>query len=307
MTENTQIKNLLYLAIGAICISFAPVFVKLIDVNIMGPTAIGFWRMFIGGLILFVFALIRGESLKIPKIVLYFALLGGLLFYGDLFVWHRSIISIGAGIATILGNTQVFWMALFGVLIFKEKLNFTFFLAIIGAFIGVTLLVGVGSGLTFTESYIKGITFGLLTGFFYSSFMVALKKAGHHSHKNNFFALVAWTSIFCSVFLAISTMIEKDPYWPNDSDTWLSLFGLGIVVQSVGWWIIAANLPKIKAAQGGMILLLQPTLATIWGALLFSERLSFLQLIGATITLIAIYVGSVSLSKYKKGFDHSNP
>jgi drug/metabolite transporter (DMT)-like permease len=102
------------------------------------------------------------------------------------------------------------------------------------------------------------------------------------------------------VFLAISAVIENDPYWPTDSDTWLSLFGLGIVVQSVGWWIIAANLPKIKAAQSGMILLLQPTLATVWGALLFNERLSYLQLVGAVITLVAIYVGSASLSRNKK-------
>jgi len=300
MTENNQIKNLFFLAIGAVCISFAPVFVKLIDISLIGPTAIGFWRMIIGGLILFGFAVIKGESLKIPKIVLYFSILAGFLFYGDLFVWHRSIFSIGAGIATILGNTQVFWMALFGIIIFKEKLNYIFLIAIIGAFIGVTLLIGFGSEFKFTETYVNGIIFGLLTGLFYSSYMVALKKAGHHSNNSNFFTLMAWTSIFCSIFLAISTMIENDPYWPTDSDTWLSLFGLGIVAQSVGWWIIAANLPKIKASQGGMILLLQPTLATVWGALLFQERFSYLQMVGATITLIAIYVGIISLSKYKK-------
>lgn len=300
MTEDSQIKNLFYLAIGAVCISFAPVFVKLIDASVVGPTAIGFWRMFFGGIILFTIAVIKGESLKIPRIVFYFTILAGFLFYGDLFVWHRSIFSIGAGIATILGNTQVFWMALFGILIFKEKLNFTFLASIIGAFIGVSLLVGFGSGFKFTDSYVDGIMYGLFTGLFYSSFMVALKKAGHNSNNSNIFSLMAWTSIICSIFLVISTIIESDPYWPKDSDTWLSLFGLGIVVQSVGWWIIAANLPKIKAAQGGMILLLQPTLATVWGATLFHERLSFLQIVGAIVTLIAIYIGSISLSRYKK-------
>jgi drug/metabolite transporter (DMT)-like permease len=300
MTSNSQIKNLLFLGIGAVCVSFAPVFVKLINVSVMGPTAIGFWRMFIGGLILFIFAVLKGESIRIPKTVLYFTILAGFLFYGDLFVWHRSILLVGAGISTILGNTQVFWMAFFGILIFKEKLTFTFLVSILCAFIGVTLLIGIGSGLNFTEPYINGIIYGLLTGFFYSSYMATLKKAGHYSKTNNFFTLMAWTSIICSIFLAISAVIENDPYLPTDSDTWLSLLGLAIVVQSVGWWIIAVNLPKIKAAQSGMILLLQPTLATIWGALLFSERLSFLQLVGAIITLIAIYVGSASLSRNKK-------
>lgn len=300
MEKSNYLKNIFYLAIGGVFISFSPIFVKLIDTELMGPTAIGFWRMFIGGLFLLLFAIIRGESLNMPKPVFYFALLAGLLFYGDIFVWHRSIIFVGAGISTILGNTQVFWMALFGVIIFKEKLPFYFLLALVGSFVGVTLLVGIGSDLSFTDTYIKGIIYGLLTGFFYSTFMISIIKADSYSENNNFFTFIAWTSIICSVFLAISTVLEKDILWPSGLNVWLPLFGLGIVIQSLGWWIITANLPKVRAAQGGMILLLQPTLATIWGAILFSERLSVLQLFGAAITLTAIYVGSVSLSKYKK-------
>lgn len=300
MLISNYLKNIIYLAVGAICISFSPIFVKFIDNNLMGPTAIGFWRMFIGGIFLLLFAIIRGESLKIPRTVFYFTLLAGLLFYCDIFVWHRAIIFIGAGISTILGNTQVFWMALFGVIIFKEKLPFYFLLALIGAFTGVTLLVGIGSDLTFTNTYINGIIYGLLTGLFYSTFMISIIKADKYSDKNNFFTFIAWTSIICSVFLLLSSVVEKDTLWPSDLNIWLPLFGLGVVVQSVGWWIIAANLPKVKAAQSGMILLLQPTLATVWGALLFSESLSLLQLVGAVITLTAIYIGSVTLSKYKK-------
>jgi drug/metabolite transporter (DMT)-like permease len=40
-------------------------------------------------------------------------------------------------------------------------------------------------------------------------------------------------------------------------------------------------------------LLLQPSLATIWGVLFFAENLGLIQYIGASIILIAIYLGSV--------------
>jgi drug/metabolite transporter (DMT)-like permease len=63
-------------------------------------------------------------------------------------------------------------------------------------------------------------------------------------------------------------------------------------VQALGWWAIFSSLSQIQASRAGLILLLQPTLATVWGWIAFSERLSIEQLIGATITIAAIYYGS---------------
>ena len=38
---------------------------------------------------------------------------------------------------------------------------------------------------------------------------------------------------------------------------------------------------------------LQPVLATVWSAILFGETLAPLQILGALVTLAAIYAGSV--------------
>jgi drug/metabolite transporter (DMT)-like permease len=42
-----------------------------------------------------------------------------------------------------------------------------------------------------------------------------------------------------------------------------------------------------------LALLLQPTMATVWGFMFFSEILGPLQLLGAAVTLTAIYFGSI--------------
>ncbi len=297
MTEQTPLKYFFALAFGALCISFAPIFVKMIDTATLGPTAIAFWRTLFGSIILFSFAAFRKQSLKLPKTVFLFSLLAGLIFCGDLFVWHKSILFAGAGIATILGNTQVFWMALIGVVLFSEKLSPTYLIAVCMAFIGVILLVGVGSIDGFSVQYIKGITFGLMTGVFYAGYITSIKKAGHTKEKISFLTLMAWTSFFSAFFLGLVMMLEPDPYIPQDNYTWIVLFGLAFVAQALGWYVISSVLPKIKASQSGMVLLLQPTMAMVWGVLFFSESLTALQIIGAGLTLVAIYFGSVRNSK----------
>ena len=297
IVEKSSIKNFLTLAFGAMCISFAPIFVKMIDTTLLGPTAIAFWRTLIGAAILFGLAFVKKEKIIVPKEVFAFALLAGFIFCCDLFVWHKSILFSSAGIATILGNTQVFWMALIGVVFFSEKLSPSYLLSVCMAFVGVMLLVGVGSIQEFSAEYIKGIAFGLMTGIFYSGYITSIKKAGHTKTSFSFISFIAWTSLASALFLAIAMFVESDPYWPPDTNSWVAIIGVAIVAQSVGWYVISITLPKIKASQSGMVLLLQPILATIWGTLFFAERLQALQIAGALLTLVAIYFGSVRKSK----------
>jgi drug/metabolite transporter (DMT)-like permease len=47
----------------------------------------------------------------------------------------------------------------------------------------------------------------------------------------------------------------------------------------------------VVTAQAGLILLLQPILATVWGILFYDEYLKPLQIVGAAITLVAMYFG----------------
>ena len=60
-------------------------------------------------------------------------------------------------------------------------------------------------------------------------------------------------------------------------------------------FVITGALPAVPTAQAGLILLLQPTLATVWGVLFFDERLSALQVTGAIVTLAALYHGGLRM------------
>lgn len=281
------------LAFGALCISFAAIFVKLLGRDILGPTAIGFWRVIMGAAILFVWVVAKGDSLRMPRSIFGFSLLAGFVFFLDLFFWHRSIVFAGAGMATILANTQVFFVSLVGYLLFKERLSLIFVIAAVAAFCGVVLLIGVGSEVEFSTVYINGVIFGLLTGVVYGTYLVTLKKAGHRPECPSMLTVMAWTSLFTAFFCGVSMLIESDPYIPPDLFSIFILFALALVAQALGWYIISRSLPRLRASQSALILLLQPVLATVWGVIFFAEHLTLLQVVGAAITLTAIYLGSV--------------
>ncbi len=284
---------LIVLSAGAVCISFAAIFVKLLGMERMGPTAIAFWRTLFGAAILFSWAALRRDRLTLTASVTRWSALAGFIFFLDLFFWHRSILYAGAGMATILANTQVFGTALLSFLIFKERLTFKFFAAAVCAVAGVALLIGLGSEIEFSVRYLKGIAFGLLTGVVYANYIVTLKIAGQKEKKLSFLTLMAWTSLFSALFLGVAGLFEKDRFMPPDLFSVFILFALALVAQALGWWAIASSLPKIAASRSGLALLLQPVLATVWGVFFFHEYLTPLQIVGGLITLVAIYVGSV--------------
>jgi len=288
-----SLKALLILIFGAVCISFAAIFVILLSNIGMGPTGIGYWRTGLGALILFGLAAVSGDSLRLPRRLLGWQILAGFIFFADLFFWHRSVIYCGAGMATILANTQVFGTALLGWFVFKERLGAKFLVTAVAAMIGVTVLVGVGSGVEYSADYLKGVGFGLLTGIIYACYLVVLRKSGLRSERPSFLTLIAWTSLFSALFLGAAGVVEGEPMLPPGLAALGILFILALVAQALGWWAIVTALPKLKAARGGLVVLLQPVLATVWGVLFFSEHLTLLQVVGAALTLGAVYYGSM--------------
>ncbi|NNF16073.1 MAG: EamA family transporter, partial [Gammaproteobacteria bacterium] len=91
---------MLRLVAGAAAISFSGVFVKLVDV---GPTASAFWRTLIGGGFLCLWLLPRGRRVWTNGPARKWLIAAGFVFAIDLFVWHKAILYLGVGLATLLG------------------------------------------------------------------------------------------------------------------------------------------------------------------------------------------------------------
>ncbi|MFN7294075.1 MAG: EamA family transporter, partial [Lysobacteraceae bacterium] len=138
---STDRRALLAMAAGASLISLTGVLVRLADVP---PTVAGMYRMLFGGAMLGVVLVLLGRWRALSARAWVFCLWPAAAFAADLWLWHRSIHAVGPGLATLLANTQVFFMVAAGVLFFGERLHPRFFAGVMLAFAGLVLILGDG-------------------------------------------------------------------------------------------------------------------------------------------------------------------
>jgi drug/metabolite transporter (DMT)-like permease len=304
---STARSPLLLVALGAAVISFAPVLVKVASLEGVGPAMIGAWRCGIGGALLLLLVAARGAALLPGRAAARIVVIAGFAFALDLWVWHRSIVIVGAGMATILGNTQVFWTSAYGGIAYREPLSPRFLGAAAAAFCGVVLLAGVGSNIELSQRYVMGVGLGVATGLAYAWYILSLQRATGGGLPGPATAVVdpltasmrvlGWVALVGAAFLGASAIAEGETLMPPTARAWLALGGLAAIVQVVGWIAISSGLRRAPASRAALVLLLQPALATGWGFVFFDERLQVLQLVGAAITLSAIYIGARSPAK----------
>lgn len=268
-------------------ISFSPVFVKLADV---GPTPAGFYRQFFGGVFLLLVVAVRREPLWRGRRPLMLAAAAGLFFAADLTCWHRSINYIGPGLATIMGNFQVFVLAGFGVLIAHERADWRLFVSIPLALLGLFLLVGIDWN-QLEQGYRLGVWLGIATAATYSGYLLVLRYSQSRTVRLPAAANLCIVTLLTAAIMAVETVVEGASFSIPNGRSWVSMIAYGIICQALGWVVISRALIVVPASRAGLILLLQPTLAFVWDIWFFGRPTTFLDFTGATIALAAIYLG----------------
>jgi drug/metabolite transporter (DMT)-like permease len=255
----------------------------------VGPTAAGFYRMFFGGLVLAALLAWRREP---PRFGSGLAWIGvaALAFAFDLIFWHRSILAIGTGLATLLANFQVFIVAVVSVLFLGERGGWRLAAAVPLALIGLALIVGVDVGDLGAQRGL-GIALGLATAICYATYLLAL-RAGRAAHAGSPTALVTLISLACAGLLAIAVPLAGESFAiPTARDAAL-LLAYGVVGQVLGWVLISRAVDQVPASLLSLVLLLQPVFAYLWDVVFFARGFTATELAGAALALAAIQLGA---------------
>ncbi len=272
---------------GAVLISFAAIFVPLSGVA-SAPAA--FYRVAIGAVALITLALARGERLRISPHFAFYVLITGVAFACDLVLWHLSIYRVGPGIATLLPNFQVVLLTLAGWLIWRERITRGIIFAIGIAVAGLILLLVAAPGAG-QARFLAGIGFGLAAAVAYTAYLLFLRLAGDAPSRAAPALFIGLVSLMSTVLIAAWLGVSGESFvvpfglpW-----LWLALYGLGC--QAGGWFLISTGITRVSAATTGLLLLLQPTLTFAWDHLIFGRRFTVLELAGAVLALIGLYLG----------------
>ncbi len=275
---------------GAFIISFSAVFTKVTTVS---SSISAFYRVAFGGIFLLIYSLIKKEKLWVGIPAILYSALAGVFFAFDLFVWHRSIHYIGPGLATVLGNFQVVFIAVISFLVFKEKVNWKFYMSIFLALIGIFLLCGINWNGN-TQNYKLGIVLGLVTAVFYTGYILTLNFSSKLKNKFSPSSNIFWVCISSGIVLGIISKFSGESFALISLENLVVLVAYGIFCQCLGWIFISSSLSNIPVSIAGLILLMQPALSMAWDMIFFKRPTSIIDLIGFIISLGAIYLGSTN-------------
>ena len=284
--ESIQTKATLQVTGGAAMISFSAVFVTLAHTD---PTVSAFYRMVMGGAVLLGLTLIRREPVFQGWRPLLMVASAGFFMAVDLFFWHRCILFVGPGLATLLANFQVFFMAAAGALFLHERLSWKIAVAIPMAVTGLYLIVGLQWG-GFSADYRMGVILGIVAALCYTGYLLFLRMSRIASNTS---AAITLVTLFTALFLGIFSAANGESFAVPDLQTWLVLIGYALVPQVLGWLLITSGIGRIEASRVGLALLLQPTLAFVWDVLFFGRPTTLVEVAGALLAMGAIYLGTV--------------
>jgi drug/metabolite transporter (DMT)-like permease len=282
-------KPALGVLIGAFAIAFSGILYRKADVS---PSTGAFFRCLWALPPLWLLAVREDRRIGArPMRVRRAAWLAGAFFAADLILWHYSIEYVGAGLATVLGNTQVVVVGLLAWVFFNERPARSSLLAIPVAMMGIILISGVLENGAYGDDPKLGAIYGLLTGIAYSGFLLAMRR-GSSERGRVAGPLYDATLASAVCIVPIGLLIGDLDFTPSlEATAWL--IALALSSQVLGWLLITVSLGRLPTALTSVLLTLQPLLAVLFAALLIDERPSPLQLVGAAAILAGLLIASM--------------
>ncbi|HEX3925800.1 MAG TPA: DMT family transporter [Streptosporangiaceae bacterium] len=283
-------RPLLLAAAGASCISASAILVKLAGT---GAATTAFYRCGLALPVLVMLALTeRRRHGPRPWTAHRGALVAGLLLSVDLVLWNHAIAEVGAGIATVLGNLQVLFVALAAWALFSERPERRFLVALPVVMVGVVLVSGLVGGRATGETHpLAGIGYGIGTSLAYAAFLLIFRRSSAGAHVAAPLAEATAGAALGSLVLGlVFGELQWRIGWPAFG--WLLL--LSLTSQTIGWLLITSSLPRLSAAISSLILLLQPAASMLLAFVVLGERPTLIQVAGAVVVCVGVLAASRS-------------
>jgi drug/metabolite transporter (DMT)-like permease len=279
--------------LGALTIAFSAIFVSLADVS---PATAAIFRC--------VYALPPLAALAWYEQRRYgprasgqsrLAWIAGAFFAADLVLWHNAIEQVGAGLGTVLGNTQVVIVPIAAWLFLGERPGSRVAVSVPVVMIGVVLISGVLGGGAFGRDPVLGVIFGIGTGIAYAGFLLVQRHANrdHRRPAGPLFDATLSAAVFSLLIGLPLGEVDLVPTWPAHG--WLVL--LGLLVQVGGWLLISISLPRLPAAITSVVLTIQPVGSVVLGIWILSEAPSAFQLVGVLFILAGLLLTTLRVRR----------
>ena len=280
--------------LGNTILALGPWLVRLADV---GPVAIGAWRLIIALPFLWLVARVLGQQPHWPKRALIITILIAAIFYAlDLAAWNAGILRTKLANATLFGNTGSLVFAVYGLILAKGAPS--------TRQIGALTLAVAGGAMLMSGSYqlsprhFAGDLLALFAGLTYGGYLIFIERARTRLQA---LPLLLLATAFAILPLVLISAILGESFWPHN---WTPLIIFALSSQVIGQGLLVYSIGHFPPLVVGLALLTQPAVSALVGWLVYNERLSAGDVVGAlaiAAALILVRLPERGLRRAKAG------
>jgi drug/metabolite transporter (DMT)-like permease len=273
------------LALGVVAVSTAAIFIREADAPAL---IIAAYRLSIASLPLLLIAGVRRTDLtqgSRERLVL--TLLSGIFLALHFVFWISSVQETSVVTSVVLVTLAPLFVTLAsGPLLGEQPIRAIWLglaIAVAGTLVMVSQDFGAGG------DTLRGDAFALLGAVFAAAFFLAGRRV--LSGGGRWFQYSTATYSSAAVILLVVAVIAGDSFTGYSDHTYLFLVLLALVPQLIGHTAVNRTLGHLPAMAVSLAVQGEPVGATILAALFLHETPTMLQLIGALLVLLGVYVG----------------
>jgi drug/metabolite transporter (DMT)-like permease len=176
-------------------------------------------------------------------------------------------------------------VALWAVLVRRERLRAVEGIAVLVTMVAVALIVAGGTG----RNHVHSVVLGVISGIAYGIFIILLKGLDRHSPSSIF----VWTNLGTALIVLPICLASRVPLPTTSREVFLlAVMGLGQL--ALGYHLFQIGLARTRAVEASLIVLLEPILNPIWVYLAMGEApppkvIAGCALIGMSLAAMVVF------------------
>jgi DME family drug/metabolite transporter len=260
-------------------------------------TAVGFWRVLLGGIALAIWGIRRPELFRVDRqAVVLVGLFGGICVAGFEVAYQFAIAGVGvAGAAALLYTAPVI-VAIAARVVLGEALTPLRLILAVGVMVGATLTVRGGSGVeelfaSEKQGMILGVAGGLIAALSYAgTTLIARYAVPRYGPERVLFLEIVGATILLAVLLPAT---GETPVPPSGAGAWLYMGLLAAVTVLAANFLYFGALRRVEAAPVSVAATIEPVAGAVLAVALLGQNLTGMGWVGLLLVVGSVAAGYV--------------
>jgi len=282
MEKQNKVALFIILTIGVISVGVSSILIRLTNAE---PIVIAIYRLTLSAIMVAPIYLFYPKKISLKEALIFLPLGALLSLHFTLWIYSLKFTTVAS--STVLVTTNPIFVPIFSYLFYKRRIKKELIIGIAIAISG-SIFIALSSRSSGT-SHMLGNILALLGAIGVSLYLTLGKEV---RNKYDLIPYIFFTYSFSAIILILIGIITRQKFFGYDMHTYLMFFLVAFIPQILGHTAYNYSLKFLDPSFIAVTILGEPVIATIGAYFILKETPSTLEIIGACLILIGIYISA---------------